>query len=394
MERIKVIFSKEVRENLRDRRTLAGALIYPLIGPVLVALLLSVIGRTVTKQAEKPLPLPVLGAQYAPSLIEHLKQNGAQIQSAPADPEGAVRAGDCDVVLIIPESYDKDFRAGRPATIKLVMDDSRQSAGVTVGRAKGMLSSYSQQIGSLRLLARGINPGVTSALAVEDIDVATPQSKAAGSFLMILPYFIVLAAFIGGLHLAIDTTVGERERGSLEPLLINPAARSELILGKLGATLVFTAIAVVETLLAFFVILNVLPTEALGVKISLSVYTLWLIFLISIPMMLLAAALQMIIATFTRSVREAQNYLSYISIVPALPGMFLAFIPFKIKLWMMLIPVFGQQLLINQAMRGEVIESVNSAASALVTIVVGILLTIVAIRLYERERILFGRFKQ
>lgn len=394
MERIRVIFSKEVKENLRDRRTLSGALLYPLIGPVLVAVLLTVIGRTVSEQTEKLLPLPVAGAEHAPSLIQFLKQNGAVIESAPSDPEGAVRAGDYDVVLIIPETFGKDFVAGRSATVRLIMDDSRQSANVSIRRARNLLASYSQQIGSLRLLARGINPAVTAALAVETIDVSTPQSKAAASMLMILPYFIVLAAFIGGLHLAIDTTVGERERGSLEPLLINPVTRRELILGKLGATLVFTAIAVIETLLAFYVILNILPTEALGVKISLSLDTLSRIALIAVPMMLLAGAFQMIIATFTRSIREAQNYLSYISIVPALPGMFLAFIPFKMKLWMMLIPIFGQQLLINQAMRGEAIGVLNTIVSAAVTFAAGIVLTIVAIRLYERERILFGRLKR
>jgi sodium transport system permease protein len=394
MERIRVIFSKEIRENLRDRRTLYGALLYPLIGPILVALLLTVIGRTMSGQAEKPLPLPVVGGENAPSLIQFLAQNGATIQSAPEDAEGSVRAGDHEVILIIPKTFDQDFRAGRPAAVRMVIDDSRQSAGVSVRRARSMLSAYSQQIGSLRLLARGINPAITSALAIEEVDVSTPQSKAAGSLLMILPYFIVLAAFIGGLHLAIDATVGERERGSLEPLLINPATRCELILGKLGATLIFSAAAVIETLLAFYVILNVLPTEALGVKVSMSINTLGLITLIAIPMMLLASALQMIIASFTRSIREAQNYLSYISIIPALPGMFLAFIPFKIKLWMMLIPIFGQQLLINQAMRGETLGIINPLTSALITFALGIVLTIIAVHLYERERILFGRFKQ
>ena len=108
-------------------------------------------------------------------------------------------------------------------------------------------------------------------------------------------------------------------------------------------------------------------------------------------MLLLAVALQMIIATFTHSFKEAQNYLALLPLVPALPGMLLAFVPVKVKLWMMLIPTFGQQLLINQVMRGESLDLLNVIVSALVTVIVGVALAVVAIKLYERERVLFGR---
>jgi sodium transport system permease protein len=390
MERIKIIFSKEVRDNLRDRRTLSGALVYPLIGPILLALVYAIMGHTASTQAEKSLPLPVVGAENAPALVQFLRQNNAQIMPAPVDPEAEVQSGNHDIVLIIPKDYGKDFSAGHSATVRLVVDESRGSAQSSTRRARAMLESYSRQIGSLRLLARGVHPAVTSALAIEEVDVATPQSQAA-TLLNMLPYFIVFSLFIGGMYLAIDTTVGERERGSLEPLLINPAARSELVLGKLGATLVFTIVAVVETLLAFYVMLNVLPTESLGVKISLHTDTLWVIFLIVIPVMLLTSSLQMIVATFTRGFKEAQNYLGFMMIIPALPGMFLAFVPVKVKLWMMLIPIFAQQLLINQALRGEVLDWIQTLVSAIVTIAVGVVLTVLAIRMYERERVLFGR---
>lgn len=390
MERIRIIFAKEIRDNLRDRRTLSGALVYPLLGPVLLALVLVVAGRTVLTQTEQPLPLPVVGAANAPSLVQFLKQNGADIRPAPADPEADVRAGNCDAVLVIPESFAKDFNAGRPATVRLVLDDSRQSAAPAVARARRMLSAYSRQTGALRLLARGVHPEVFSALAVEEIDIATPQSQAA-RILAMLPYFIIFSVFIGGMYLAIDTTAGERERGSLEPLLINPVARHELVLGKLGATLVFTFMAVMETLAGFYVMLNLLPSESLGVKISLGLGALLLIFLLTFPMMLLAAALQMIVATLTRSYKEAQTYLGFMPLVPALPGLFLALSPVRIRWWMMLIPTFGEQLLINQVMRGETILPSNVLLSAAATTAIGIALAAIAIRMYTRERILFGR---
>ncbi len=390
LERIRIVFSKELVDNLRDRKTIAGMLLYPLLGPVLMALLFTVLGRSISSKADAPLNLPVVGAANAPALVQFLEQNGAAIQPGPADPEAEVRAGRLDVVLIIPQDFGKDLSAGRPATARLVIDPSRQQAAVSIRRAQGLLDAYSRQIGALRLLARGVDPSVTQGLAIEQMDVSTPQSQAA-LFLNILPYFVIFSVFIGGTGLAIDTTAGERERGSLEPLLINPVARGELVLGKASATLVFTVVAVIETLIGFYVMLNVLPTEAFGLRVSLGLEAIAVTLVLAIPMMLLATSLQLIIATFTRSFKEAQTYLSILPLIPALPGMVLGFISVKTQLWMMLIPTFGQQLLINQVMRGEGIDAGYAAVSAIVTMAAGAALLLVAIKMYGRERILFGR---
>lgn len=390
MGRIRIIFKKEVKDNLRDRRTLSGALIYPLLGPALLALVYALLGHTSAARTENMLPLPVIGAENAPSLVQFLEQSGVDVTPPLGDPEAAVQAGDYDVILMIPANYGEDFSAGRTATVQFLIDDSRQASQPTISRAHRLLEAYSRQIGSLRLLARGVHPSVTSPVAIEVVDISTPQSKAAG-FLNMMPYFLVFSLFIGGMYLAIDTTVGERERGSLEPLLINPAARSELVLGKLTATLVFTVVAIIETLVGFYFMLNFIPTEELGVKLSLSVGTLGILFLICIPIMLLASSLQMIVATNSRGFRDALNTLSLMMMIPALPGLFLIFAPVKEKLWMMLIPIFGQQLLVNHALRGEVLNWIHALASSVITIAVGVFFTMVAIRMYKRESILFGR---
>ena len=387
--RIWTVFAKEVVDNLRDQRTLAASLLYPLLGPVLIALLYAVLGQTVVQQSEQPLSLAVAGAENAPGLIQFLKQNDVEIRPAPADPEAEVWAGNYDVILVIPPGYGEDLRADRPATVQLISDRSRQSASVAVSRARGLLETYSRQIGSQRLLARGINPAVVEALAIGRIDVSTPQSQAAG-LLNITPYFIIFSIFIGGMYLAIDTTSGERERGSLEPLLINPVARWELVMGKLGAALVFIVIAVVETLIGFAVVLNFLQSS-FGARLELHLLTLVFVFLIALPIMPLAAALEVAIATFTRSVKEAQNYISFLTIIPALPGMLLALVPIKTELWAMLVPAFGQQLLINQVLRGESVRPLNVTVSAVVTLLAGLAFVFVATKLYEREQVLFGR---
>lgn len=391
LQRIGVVFSKEVMDNLRDRRSIFSALMSSLIGPVLILLLIVVIGRTFfVDQQEMGFPFPISGIENAPDLVQFLEQNGVQVQAAPADPEGEVRSGNMDVVLIIPPGYAENLSSGRPATLRLVLDSSRQSASASVERARNLIDAYNQQIGNLRLLARGINPAVTQPLAVERVDVATPQSQAV-IFLNMMPYFIVLVVFVGGMYVVIDTTAGERERGSLEPLLINPAARGEFVIGKLAASLPFATFAVFITLLAFAIAFNVFPIEDyVGIQLTLDPAALGAIFLISLPMILLASALQMIIATFTRSFKEAQTYVAFLPLIPALPGIALAFLPVRASLWMMLIPTFGQQLIINQLMRGEPVSILNVIVSTIATVVFAIILIFVAIKLYQQERVLFG----
>lgn len=387
--RIGVIFVKEAIDNLRDRRSIFTALTSTLIGPVLLLVMIVIVGRTFNQEGlTTSFRLPVIGAENATSLIAYLEQNGVKIVPGPANPQQAVKNGDEDLVLIIPEEYGEDFSQGLPATIQIVIDTSRQSSQPAIERIRQLLNTYSAQIASLRLLARGISPAVIQPLAVERVDMATPETQAL-IFLNILPYFVILVVFMGGMYVIIDTTAGERERNSLEPLLINPVPRWEMVIGKLVASWPFAVAALFINLLAFSVAFNYFPLEDyLGVQIQLDVRALTGIFFISLPMIVLASALQMIIATFTRSFKEAQTYVGFLPLIPALPGIGLAFLPIKPSLWTMLIPSFGQQILINQFLRSEPIAWGNVMISTLTTIVLSILLIFVAIRLYSSERIL------
>jgi sodium transport system permease protein len=206
-----------------------------------------------------------------------------------------------------------------------------------------------------------------------------------------MPYFVIMVIFVGGMHVVIDATAGEKERGSLEPLLINPVARAEFVLGKLMASIPFAMLAVFMNLVAFAIAFNAVPLEEfLGFQLTIDVLALLKIFLISLPMILLAGSLQMIIATFTRSFKEAQSYVGFLPLIPALPGIGLAFMPVKPTPWVMLIPTFGQQILINQFMRAEPVSLLNVILSSAATLVLAILLTVIAVYLFKQERIIFG----
>jgi len=391
LQRILIIFQKEVFDNLRDRRALSSTLIGTLLGPGLMLLLFFVIGNTMEDAAQQVLQLPVLGGEHAPGLIQYLEQNNVEILEAPANPEERVRVGDFDVVLVISEGYGEALQNGLPATVELIVDASRPSSQVDVDRTNILLINYSEQIAVLRLVARGVSPIILQPLSIETVDVATPQSQAA-SLLGMMPYFLIFSVFLGGMQLAVDTTAGERERNSLEPLLINPAPRRDLVLGKMGATILFTIMSLVGTLAAFGVLFNLVPLEnVLGIRINISLGVIVAIFLICLPMAMLAAAIQTIIAAFSRNIKEAQSYLSYLPLIPALPGMFLAFVPVKATLWMMLIPTFGQQLIINQLMREEPVLAMNVVVSVVVTLLLSVVVTGIAVWFYKQERILFGR---
>ncbi len=391
MSGVTVVFLKELVDNLRDRRSLLSTLGYALLGPGIILLLIVVMGNIFSEEMEKPLELPVSGRENAPALVQYLEQRNVVLEEAPADPREAVRNGDVDVVLIIPDDYGEDFDAGQTATVQIVTDSSRTSAMPNVRRAHNLVEQYARQIGALRLLARGVSPSVVNAVNVEAVDVSTPQSQAL-IFLNMLPYFLVMAVFLGGATVIIDMTAGERERNSLEPLLINPIERWKLVLGKLLASLPFSIATLAVSLVAFAAVFNVFPVERfMGMRLSVDVLALLNIFFICLPMVLLAGALQMIIATFTRTHKEAQSYVNWLPLIPALPGMALAFLPVKPTVWAMLIPTFGQQMLINQLMRGEVVDAVHVLVSTVSTLLVSVALVLVAIRMYGREDILFGK---
>lgn len=390
MKKIWVIFQKEVLDNLRDYRSWMTGLFWALFGPLILGGMIMLLGRTARENIEESLLLPVAGAEHAPSLIAFLQQQDIVIQPAPADPQAAVIAGDINVALIIPAEYGEEFSAGNTAAVQLVFDSTRQSANADIRRARSALEQYSSYIGVLRLTVRGISPEVTRVVQIEEMDTATPASQAL-IFISMLPYFIIFAIFNGASPVITDATAGERERGSLEPLLINPLPRGWVAIGKMLSAMPFAIFNLIITLTGFAAIFRLLPVEEfIGVQIGLDIGALAAIFLICLPIVLLACAIQTLIASFTKTTKEAGTYLPFIGLIPSLPGLALAFLPIKPALWTMLIPTFGQQILINQFLRSEPISNMNIITSAILTILLSLGFTMIAIKLYEGERIITG----
>ncbi|MBU6420955.1 MAG: ABC transporter permease [Gammaproteobacteria bacterium] len=388
MRKLWIVLRKEVIDNLRDRRTLLTVLVFgPLFGPIFYVAIMNVSVNQQIANLNQPLKLPVQGAQYAPNLVDFLKQHNTEIVPAPANPQQAVKAGTADVVLIIPREYAAAFRAGKPAVLQLVMDQSKQSAQKSVGRARELLRAYDQEISALRLLVRGVDPRAVTPLAIENLDVSTPQARA-GMLLAFIPYFFLFAAIIGAFYLAIDATAGERERGSLEPLLTTAVSRSTLIGGKLAAVTLFSAVSLGLDVVALSWSQGLIPAAKLNIVVNFGWHTALAVFLVMLPFCLLMAALLTVVASFTRSYKEAQTWLSFILILPMIPVFALFLFPAEPRLWMMLVPALSQDVLATALMKGAALGGGFVSVSVVSTLVIGLLLAWFATWLYRREKLL------
>ncbi|TCV92304.1 sodium transport system permease protein [Luteibacter rhizovicinus] len=348
-----VVFLKEVRENLRDRRTLINALITgPLLGPVMFIMLMNVMVNRELAKADKPIAVPVIGAELAPNLIGALKSAGIDALPALPDPEAAVHDQRTDIVIRIAPDYAEAWNKGQAVQVELIYDSSRRDASTPVQRVRSVVESYGRREGAMRLIARGLAPITAWPVQVADRDQATSQSRSALMF-SFLPYFFVLTVFLGGMYLAIDLTAGERERQSLEPLFVNPVARWKILAGKLAAICSFSTVSLLLSVAAFATAPLFIPTEKLGIALDLGFRFAAHVVLLMLPLIVLLAALQSLVAAFAKSYREAQTYQSILMIIPVLPSALLSVIPVKAESWMYAVPLLGQNLGIVQLLRGD-----------------------------------------
>ena len=385
------VFLKEIVDNLRDRRSLASALIMgPIFGPILFAFVISLSIERSLDDVEETMKLPVVGQEYAPNLVRYLESRNIEITDGPADPDAAaaaVRTGLHDVVLVIPEDFGAQLAATIPARVKLYSDGANTQGGREARRAARALSAYNRELAAIRLSARGIDPLVLRPINIDDIDVSTPSGRSA-MLLGMMSYFFIFALLMGGMYLAIDSTAGERERGSLEPLLSLPVTRTQLILGKIAATGVFMAFSLMLSLLSFFVVLKFMPLEKLGMTPNFGLAVVVAAFFLLAPFILLGASLMTLVASFTKSYKEAQTWISVVLIAPTLPILIVSILTLRPQLGFMFVPSLSQHLILVDMVKNEPLNGLHIAISVFSTLVFGALLTWACARLYRREGLL------
>ena len=345
-----VVARKEMIEGCRDRRSLMAALILPLFGPMFMVFTFNTVAERQRSAAE--LPVYISGGAHAPHLVEWIEQRDIEVLPGPDDPKEAVRQGEMAAVLVVPEDYAASFATGEGVEIQLVYDGARMDAQPQVGQVRGLVNAYSRHMGNLRLMVRGVSPELAHPLRLEDVDIASRRQRSV-VVLNFIPMFIVLAAFLSGANLAIDISAGERERRSLEPLLVNPVSRRALAIGKWFACVCFAFGGTGLTLLCISVALTRLPLAEMGMRLSLSPLDIVGVLAAVMPLAFLASGVQLLVSTFARSFKEAQTYISLLIFMPMAPSVVDMLSPIGRQDWMAWVPLLGQQVLLKAVLGGE-----------------------------------------
>ena len=380
------VLRKELRDISRDRRTLALAL---LLGPLLYPLLMIGIGKLaetrVRTQLDQVLDVPTIGIERAPNLVAFLATQGIKATAAPADLDAAIASQEVDVGLRIDANYARDWREGRPALVEVVQDSTRRNTDIPSARVRAALSAYRDQVGALRLLARGIDPSVTRALNVGSRDLATEDAKRGLMMSSILPYLLILMSFLGGAYLIMDATAGERERQSLEPLLATPAKRGAIVSGKIAAACVLGLTSLLLTLLAFKLSAQMAGGTAKMMDVRFAAMGRML--LILLPMLFIGTTLLTYLSATAKSMKEAQSHMTWLMLLPMLPTIALAVNPIKTQLWQFAVPFLAQNQLLLKVIRGEAITTQVWAIYLAAGFGVAALLWFAAVRRYHQERL-------
>lgn len=385
------IIHKEATDNLRDRRSVFNALLSVLMNPILFIVLFGFLNRSFSEQAAQTLELPIVGPERAPNLVAFLDQQNVEVLPPPEDTQAALLAGDVNVVLIIPESFPEAFEEGQPATVEVMRDESNDGARVFVQRTERLLQQYAQRTAALRLLARGVSPTVLQPVTISSVDVSPEARGEAGTVLDLLPVIMFTAAFLGGFYMVVDMTAGEKERESLEPLLLNPVPRWTFVLGKYLTALTFTALATTLATSLFLVLLRTpVVQEFTAIRVAVETRAIITAVLVVAPVVFMAVSLQMFIASYTRNVKEAQTYTQILSLAGFMPALFLSILPIRDQAWMYAVPTIGQVFLVNNVLRGEALPPAELALSVGVTLVIALVALAGAIWLYDREEIVLG----
>jgi sodium transport system permease protein len=389
MHPILVVFAKEFTENLRERRTLFTALI---LGPVLLPLLFAGgLRLTLAHQssmADLPVPLAVTHSERAPKLMAYLRELEITVTPVELDTAAAreaVRTRRYHQLMDISEDFAAHLKGGTPAPVRLYTDASDITAAAEVQRLRAVLQRYSDTVARRRVMARGIDPQVVAPLGVQEVDVSTPEARSVLA-LGTLSYLILLTMLMGGVYLAIDSTAGERERGSLEPLLTVPVPREDLMFGKVLAASAYMLISLVLAVIAFALVLRFAGLERHGMSVNYGVRAALGLIGSCLPLIPLAAAFMVLVAARTRTYREAQTWLGMVLLVPTLPVMVASVTGLKPTLGLMAVPSLGQHFLIQSLLRDEPLPHAFVVVSVGVTLVLAALLVLLAGRVYRREQ--------
>lgn len=381
------IIKKEILDALRDGKSMATALFIPIV------FALSSFGIphliVAMQNDSKAITLPIEGKHLITPLVAYLEESGIKIIEPIDNPEQAIIDRKIEMILIVPEDFPLQFRKQNIATLNLLSDHSRTKSAAQVARVKGLIQRWSMSTGALRLITRNISPGIANPVSVNSVNVTSDQ-RVASKILAFLPMFILMIAFASGIGSVADMASGERERRSLEPLLINPISHSMVFFGKWAAAVcITTCVSFIGITLQFFCI-KMSPIAQLGLRLEMGADKFFTIFVILIPIICFVSSLQLFVSFFARSFKDAQSYISLIMILPMAPGLYLTFNSGSAELWQMFVPILGPTALFVDIVGGDGATLLNIAITSGVSLVCTGVCGLAGVMLLKREKTIFG----
>jgi sodium transport system permease protein len=385
MIQFKSLLAKEYKEAFRDKRALMVAMMMAVMAPIMIFAL----SKTMIKEMvdTPPIYVKVTGAEFAPKLIKQLNNANILLFSAVADDEKALW-DERDISLTIPDNFAKDMVAGKTIDITLSTDYSEKANNSPIRRIKDEINSYARLIGYKRLLVRGIDAKLLQPVKIIEQDTAQPSSNA--MFIStLLGLYLLMAAFMSGLSVAIDSSAGERERNVLEMLLCQPVTTLKIVLAKLCCASTISIIGVVLTLVLTSFSVSFVDLTKIGATFSLNAYSVLVIIMMLLPISFFASALQLFVSFSAKSFKEAQSTVSMIIMIPAMIPLALMFIDDKPK-WLDWLPVSGQSLLMEDLFKGLPINWGAFASTWLVTAVLTVVLVLVLSIKLKSEKVVMA----
>ncbi|MCA3020007.1 MAG: ABC transporter permease [Rhodocyclaceae bacterium] len=386
---ILTVAKKELTDHLRDKRTATMIFLLSIaMGPIILMGLGYFIGSIEAKAEKKE--IYVSGKQHAPELVNFLQRQDMKLLDPKPDFRELIKQGNHDAVMVIPADFGEKFLTGE-AKVELVYDDTRQSSsGASVGALRRVMRAFNAEVSAQRLIARGVAPSVLRPVDVQDTNLGTAAQRAAG-LLFIIPWITLIGCVTGCTAMAVDLAAGERERGSLEPLLMTPIGRDALVMGKGVAVSIYSLGIAVLTLIGFALTLKYGNLPAIGSVLSLSAAQYGMFFLMLLTFAPAMAAIQMLLATYGRNFKEGQTYATYaIQLVAILPAVAM-FAQLKDATWQLFVPVLAQLMVITRLLRGETTDLIHFLLPAAVNAAIFVVAMVLIAQLLRQEKIIFGR---
>lgn len=367
-----IVFRKELLDALRDRRTLLMVLLSSVaIGPLVLVLISSLVAG-IEKRAEAR-ELLVQGIEHGPTLVNFLQRQTFTLRAPPADYERQLQDSKLgEPVLVIPPDFEAQIARGEVPVLELIGSSANTRVQTSLGRVHRVVQAFNQEQATLRLAVRGVPPSVLEAVQLDERNLASPGSRAAQLATMV-PFFVLMAVLYGALNAALDTTAGERERGSLEPLLMNPASHAAIVLGKWGAV---ASVAMLIALLSCFSFLPaqmLLRSESLAAMLRFGLGEAAAFVLLLLPLAGALSAVLMAIAIRCKSFKEAQANATVVVLGVSLLPLVMVFNQEGEKPWHLLVPALAQVTLMSRVLKGETSAALELTMPILVCVLLAAL---------------------